>query len=106
MAFFHPSLPSNVVNCQCFCANMQNNIERGRIGKGFPNECAWECRYQNDLSSQEEASLALKCLNLIIQIFLNTTKTKSEQSSSMLNTVPCDTGNVPMAPRMRFDDGF
>ena len=60
----------------------------------------------NDLSSQEEASPALKCLNLIIQIFLNTTKTKSEQSSSMLNTVPCDTGNVPMAPRMRFDDGF
>ena len=29
MIIFHPTLPSNVVNCQCFYANLQNNIERG-----------------------------------------------------------------------------
>ena len=101
MIIFHPTLPSNVVNCQCFYANLQNNIERGGgegTGKGLPSKCAWVCRYQNDLSSQEEAPLALKCLNLIIQIFLI--------RQNLLNTLPCDTGNVPMAPRRRFDDGF
>ena len=73
MIIFHPTPPSNVVNCQCFYANLQNNIEGGGgegTGKGLPSKCAWVCRYQNDLSSQEEAPLALKCLNLIIQIFL------------------------------------